>query len=247
MISRGILAIAAPPSAFGANVVVADINGDRKPDLAVCGETAPEIALFIGKGTATSSHQPRSRRVVHARSSRSPISAATGSSTSPPRPRTPVRRCCWARPGGRSRPRKVSPCLRSPCSRPPTTAPPRAPRPRSWHAPIPASSSSASVGSTGFTSPRARRPPVRGSRERVLPHRPGWRSEAPLGWPHGLGGDLPPPPARTRLASAGGMHRLARMTPEDLDLAELVQSLRAELKPGEPVGYLRGKVMRTCS
>ena len=43
----------APPSAFGANVVVADINRDYKYDLAVCGETKTEIALFEGNGDGT--------------------------------------------------------------------------------------------------------------------------------------------------------------------------------------------------
>jgi hypothetical protein len=31
------------------------------------------------------------------------------------------------------------------------------------------------------------------------------------------------------------------MIPEEVDLAELTESLRRELRPGEPVGYLRGK------
>ena len=31
------------------------------------------------------------------------------------------------------------------------------------------------------------------------------------------------------------------MIPEDIDLQELTHSLRMALKPGDPVGYLRGK------
>jgi len=31
------------------------------------------------------------------------------------------------------------------------------------------------------------------------------------------------------------------MIPEDIDLQELTHSLRQALKPGDPVGYLRGK------
>lgn len=31
------------------------------------------------------------------------------------------------------------------------------------------------------------------------------------------------------------------MIPEDLDLQELTERLRAKLGPGEPIGYLRGK------
>src|SRR4051794_20447664 len=42
-----------PPSAFGANVYVADFNQDQHPDLAVCGETKPAIALFMGNGDGT--------------------------------------------------------------------------------------------------------------------------------------------------------------------------------------------------
>lgn len=45
--------IVAPPSAFGGNVAVADFNQDRKPDLAICGETKPEVALFTGNGDGT--------------------------------------------------------------------------------------------------------------------------------------------------------------------------------------------------
>lgn len=45
--------IVAPPSAFGANVAVADVNHDDRPDLAVCGEAKPEIALFTGNGDGT--------------------------------------------------------------------------------------------------------------------------------------------------------------------------------------------------
>ena len=45
--------IAAPPSAFGANVAVADVNRDHHPDFAVCGETKPEVALFTGHGDGT--------------------------------------------------------------------------------------------------------------------------------------------------------------------------------------------------
>jgi len=45
--------IVAPPSAFGANVAVADFNQDQHPDLAVCGETKPEVALFTGNGDGT--------------------------------------------------------------------------------------------------------------------------------------------------------------------------------------------------
>lgn len=33
------------------------------------------------------------------------------------------------------------------------------------------------------------------------------------------------------------------MIPEDLDLQELTHSLRAALKPGDPIGYLRGKAL----
>ena len=33
------------------------------------------------------------------------------------------------------------------------------------------------------------------------------------------------------------------MIPEDLDLKELTESLKRALKPGEPVGYLRGKAL----
>ena len=45
--------IDSPPSAFGANVAVADFNHDHHPDLAVCGEAKPEIALFTGNGDGT--------------------------------------------------------------------------------------------------------------------------------------------------------------------------------------------------
>lgn len=31
------------------------------------------------------------------------------------------------------------------------------------------------------------------------------------------------------------------MIPEEVDLAQLTDALRQELRPGEPVGYLRGK------
>ncbi len=31
------------------------------------------------------------------------------------------------------------------------------------------------------------------------------------------------------------------MLPDDLDLQQLTQELRTRLKPGEPIGYLRGK------
>jgi hypothetical protein len=37
--------------------------------------------------------------------------------------------------------------------------------------------------------------------------------------------------------------KLARMIPEDIDLEVVVQDLRAALKPGEPLGYLRGKAL----
>ena len=57
--------IVAPPSAFGANVAVADFNHDDKPDLAVCGETKPEIALFTGNGDGTF-QQPTPIEVGHA-------------------------------------------------------------------------------------------------------------------------------------------------------------------------------------
>ena len=37
------------------------------------------------------------------------------------------------------------------------------------------------------------------------------------------------------------MRSLHRMIPEDLDLHALAEDLRASLRPGEAVGYLRGK------
>ncbi|HLL53361.1 MAG TPA: hypothetical protein VK447_07440 [Myxococcaceae bacterium] len=33
------------------------------------------------------------------------------------------------------------------------------------------------------------------------------------------------------------------MIPEDIDLQELTHSLRTALKPGDPIGYLRGKAL----
>ena len=44
-----------------------------------------------------------------------------------------------------------------------------------------------------------------------------------------------------RLQPWGGIPSLEPMISDDLDLQELMTALRANLGPGEPVGYLRGK------
>src|SRR4051812_8594887 len=38
-----------------------------------------------------------------------------------------------------------------------------------------------------------------------------------------------------------GGHPWVAMIPDDLDLVSLAEELKSELKPGDPVGYLRGK------
>jgi FG-GAP-like repeat len=45
--------ITAPPSAFGGDVAIADANGDGKPDLALCVDAKPVVALFVGNGEGT--------------------------------------------------------------------------------------------------------------------------------------------------------------------------------------------------